>query len=305
MIFCCRPRGAYSHAFCSDKSFHLFGYGQDLSHAAGTSDYEPHAYHSMSHNTILVDGLGQAQPRGLQKDPAYGRLLAFYQDSTVAYWCGDATLAYPRERFRPREWWGRLSDLYEQRDLSYLRRANRHVLFVRNRYFVILDDLEADQPARYTWLYHILPDGGLHLDTQSGSFSYQVEDVHVEVTHLLGSGQLDIQDMRGTQGTINPLTGEDYTEDRGRARGERGLVAEHNLYFTTRAPAARWRFLCVIVPYPAHQAGEVRRVERLDDLTVRVTAFAGTDVISFDPDTQHPATVRVDLPSISPAGIHR
>ena len=304
MVFCCRPRGGYSHSFCSDNSFHLFGYGQDLSHAAGTSEYEPHAYHSMSHNTILVDGLGQAQPRGPQKTPVFSRLIAFHRDSSLTYWCGDATLSYPRERFQPREWWGRLSELYEQRDLSHLRRANRHVVFMRNKYFVMLDDLEAAEPAKFTWLYHILPEGDLMLDADTGSFSYRVEDVRVEITHLLGAGQLDIQDMRGTQGFINPLTGEDYTEDRGRARGEREMIAEHNLYLTTRTPQARWRFLCVIIPIPPGQADTERKVERLDDLTVRVTAFGNTDVISFDPDTSHPATLRIDLPEIAKAGIH-
>jgi len=126
----------------------------------------------------------------------------------------------------------------------------------------------------------------------------------VEITHLLGAGQLDIQDMLGAQGFINPLTGEDYTEDRGRAREDREMIAEHNLYLTTRTPQAHWRFLCVIVPVPPGQADTERKVERLDDLTVRVTAFGGTDIISFDPDTSHPAAIRIDLPEIAKAGIH-
>ncbi|HUW81303.1 MAG TPA: DUF4962 domain-containing protein [Phycisphaerae bacterium] len=303
MIFPCRPVGAYSHAFNCDNSFHIFGYGQDLSHAAGSSDYEPHAFHAMSHNTILVDGLGQAQPGGLQEVPYYSRIIAFAApNDSVAYWCGDATLAYPRRPFQPRHWWGRLSEVYQKRDLSYVRRVNRHVLFVRRKYFVILDDLAADRPARWSWLYHILPDGSLELDRTTGSFRYNVGGVGVHVAHLLGAGQLDVQDLRGADGFRNPLTGEDYAEDFGRGRRERPFVAEHNLWLTTREAHRTWRFLAVVYPVP--QGGKAPAIQRLDELTVRVTAGDEVDVISFGPASAQPATINVDLPAIAPAGLH-
>ena len=302
MIFCCRPRGAYSHAFASDNSFHLFGYGHDLSHAAGSSDYEPHAFHTMSHNAILVDGLGQAQPGGIQKDPAYGRVIAFGKKGGAAYWCGDATLCYPRERFRPRQGRGRLSAIYEKRDLSYLTRANRHVLFLRKKYFVILDDLAAKRPAQWTWLYHVLDADSMDLDQATGSFSYSVGDVRVRVAHHLGQGKLDVLDLEGKDGFRNPLTGEDYEKDRGRARGERRMVAEHNIWLTTREKHASWRFLSVLYPVPP--GASLPKIERLDDLTVRVAAGNEVDVISFDGRTRHPANVVVELGRIAPAGVH-
>jgi hypothetical protein len=87
------------------------------------------------------------------------------------------------------------------------------MLFVRNKYFVILDDLEATKPTAFTWLYHIQPEGPLNLDTDTGSFTYQIEDIKVEVAHLLGKGQLSIHNMQGANGLKNPLTDEDYTED--------------------------------------------------------------------------------------------
>ncbi len=297
MIFACRPRGGYSHSFCSDNSFHLFGYGEDLSHAAGTSDYEPHAYHSMSHNTILVDGLGQAQPRGLQESPWYGRIHAFGKKDDVVYWCGNATNCYPQKRFRPREWWGQLADIYQKRDLSYVTKVHRHVLFMRNKYFVVCDDLAANRPAQWTWLYHILKSARMELDENTGSFEYRIDNVNMQVVHLSGKGQLNVLDLQDQNGFRNPITGEDYSNDRGRARGERRMIAEHNLWISTREKHKHWRFLAVLYPTPAETASPV--IEKIDDLTVRIQTDDEVDVITFNPDRAKQGDVFIDLASIS------
>lgn len=307
IVFCARPRGAYSHSFGSDNSFHLFGYGQDLSHAAGDGGYEPHAYHSMSHNTILVDGLGQFQGRGAPDVPYAARLTAFHQGENFVYWCGDATLAYPRKPGQVRHWWGELDNLYTERYAGHLSRFNRHVLFVRDRYFVILDDLAASKPTQFSWLYHARPrdpespgqaDPDFNLDPATGSFTYSVEDVRVHVTHLLGRDAVDVLNQRDGDSLINPLTGEDYTNEHGRARPPRKLVAEHNVYVTNRDPATSWRFMSTIVPVPPDSADAQPIVERVDDLTVRVTFLGEADVISFDSNNAD-ADIVVDLPAIA------
>lgn len=303
IVFCARPRGAYSHSFGSDNSFHIFGYGQDLSHAAGDGGYEPHAYHTMSHNSVLVDGLGQFQGRGAPDVPYAARIIAFSEGNGYAYWCGDATLAYPRRPAEVKHWWGILDDLYTERDARHLTRFNRHVLFVRDRYFVILDDLAAAKPTRFSWLYHVLPDHAFALDAESGSFTYDVEDVTVHVRHLLGGGRVDVVDQQGDDGFVNPLTGEDYTNAYGRARPPRRLIAAHNVYVTNRKPAETWRFLSVIAPVPPGSGADSPAVEMIGDLTLRVTFFGDTDVISFDPSNTD-ADIVVDLPAISRAGLH-
>jgi len=303
MIFSVRPRGAYSHSFGSDNSFHIFGYGQDLSHAAGDGGYEPHAYHSMSHNTILVDGLGQFQGRGAPDVPYAARLTAFQEGDDYVYWCGDATLAYPRKPGEVKHWWGGLADsVYTARDASHLTRYNRHVLFIRNRYFVILDDLAASQPTQFSWLYHVLPDQNFELNQTTGSFAYNVEDVRVHVTHLIGEGKLDVVDQQGNGGFVNPITGENYIDDYGRARPPRKYVAQHNVYATNREAATEWRFLSTIIPVPPGESAQPI-VERLDDLTVKVTFLGETDVISFDPSNRT-ADIVVNLPVIAKHGVH-
>ncbi len=304
IVFCCRPRGGYSHSLASDNSFHIFGYGHDLSHAAGATPYgDACSFHSMSHNTILVDGLGQSQGRSKQPVPVIARLIAYQNTTDITYWCGDATLAYPRQPHEPRHWWGRLSDIYEHRDVRHLKRFNRHVLFMHNKYFVIFDDLEAAQPTSFTWLYHIQPEGPFQLDAKTGSFTYHIDSVRVDIAHLLGAGQLSIHDMQGEDGLKNPLTGEDYTEDWKNREGDKPFDVAHNIFITNQKPQTRWRFLSIIVPTPPGVQTD-HNIERLDDLTVRITAFGKTDIISFDPKTKHPATVTIDLPAIAKAGIH-
>lgn len=300
MIFACRPDGAYSHAFACDDSFHIFAYGQDISHAAGTGEKEADAYQTMSHNTILVDGLGQTQ--GRQTVPEFGRILAFGHKDNVVYWCGDATMAYPHVKNRVKTYWGSIDEIYDHRDLAYVTRVNRHVLFVRNKYFVILDDLAASQPAQWTWLYHALTSEESELEPGTGSFRYTIGGVQVYVRQLINLGEMDIQDRQDLDGLKNPLTGEDYTKEIVKAPGFRRYLAKHNLWCTSSQKQPTWRFLSVIYPVAP---GSVRpSIQQLDDLTLEVKAGGDTDIISFNGETQQPANIIVDLAAIAPAGIH-
>jgi hypothetical protein len=249
----------------------------------------------MSHNTVLVDGLGQFTGRNAATVPVAARLLAYHEGDGFVYWAGDATMAYPRAPGAVRFWWGGLDELYEARDARHLQRFHRHVLFVRDRYFVVLDDLVAQRPSRFSWLYHVLPEADLHLQADTGSFRYWVDDVAVHVTHVLGAGRVDAVDQAGRKGYVNPLTDEDYSEDLGRSRG-RELVAAHNLYVTNREPTRNWRFLSTIVPVPA--GADTPRTERLDELTARVTFLGQSEVISFDP-SHTDADIVVDLRAIA------
>jgi hypothetical protein len=107
----------------------------------------------------------------------------------------------------------------------------------------------------------------------------------------------------GDDGFVNPLTGEAYKDDFGRAKPTRKFIAEHNVYVTNREPATSWRYLSTIVPVPPQSPSETPIVERVDDLTVRVTFLGETDVISFDAGNKS-ADIVVDLKAIAEAGVH-
>lgn len=293
MIFQCRPAGAYSHSFASENSFHIFGYGQDLSHAAGTSGYVPHAFHTMSHNSILVDGMGQTQAQSPDA-PRQGFIRAFQRGEGYVYWAGDATGAYPKSPGRAGGWWGRLDPkIYQERDLRYLRRFVRHVVFLDGKSFVIFDDLAADRPAKFTWLYHVLPAEPFSLDAKTMTIDYQVGKVPVRVAHVARPAELDAIDVRQPDALKNPLTGEDYASDLDKEQARlRDLLAAHNLFITNRQAAKEFHFLAVIAPAaPGEKPPEIRR---LDDFTVQV----GKRTVSFDPATKHKADIVVDVPAL-------
>jgi len=273
VILQCRPRGGYSHSFNSDGSVQLHAYGQMLNHGGGTSaNGDAYAYHTMSHNVVLIDGLGQGQPPSGMLYPTYGHICGYRQDDDVVYMAADPTLCYPHEPGSFARWSLPLREPYTERALPYLDSYVRHVLFVRDRYFVIYDDLRCTQPATFTWLWHILPDDPLAFDRETFAIDYTVGEVPVRLQHIFRPDALVLDDRQGLDGRVNPITGEDY---RGQLKGE--IIEGHNLWVSTREPAAEWRFLAVIYPQPP--GGGIPPIERIDDRTVRV----GEDVICFDP----------------------
>lgn len=273
VIFQCRPRGGFSHSFNSDGSFQLHAYGQMLNHGGGSSaNQDAFAYHTMSHNTLLIDGLGQAQTSTGQTSPTYGRIVGFQRGDQYTYFAGDVTHCYPTEPGNYARWGLPLDKVYQQRALPYLSRFVRHILYLRNRYFVIYDDVAATQPATFTWLYHLLPDDPIDFDPQSFRLDYSVGKVRVRLQQLSHPSELVLEDRRGLDGFTNPITGEDYREWR-----KDNILCGHNLWISNSRPAKDWSFLTVV--YPQEPGGAFPEIQRLDDATVRV----GADVICFDP----------------------
>lgn len=273
LVLQCRPRGGYGHSFHSDGSFQLHAYGEMLNHGGGSSaNKDAYAYHTMSHNTILVDGLGQAQPGHGQLYPAYGRLVGFARGKQYVYFAADATRCYPKEPGNYSRWGLPLHGIYQKRALPHLERFIRHILFVGNKYFVIYDDLLCSKPATFTWLYHILPDDPIRFDQETFAVDYTVGDVAVRLQHLAQPGKLELDDREKLDAFINPITGEDYRRFR-----RLDILCGHNLWISNTEPVKDWRFLAVVFPVPP--GGKIPAIERIDDATVRV----GEDILCFDP----------------------
>jgi hypothetical protein len=293
VIFQCRPRGGYGHSFNSDGSFQLHAYGQMLNHGGGSSaNRYAYAYHTMSHNTILVDDLGQAQPSRGQVFPTYGCIAAFSRGERYVYFAGDATYCYPRTPGKYSRWSLPLDGVYERKALPYLKHFIRHVLFLQDRYFIIYDDLSCLQPATYTWLYHILPKEPFNFDKSTFTIDYMVGDVNVRLRHIACPDQLSLDNRVGMKAFVNPLTGEDYRKWR---KGD--ILCGNNLWISNTVPAKQWRFLAVI--YPAQPGQTMPDIERLDDTAVRVADY----IISFDPGSAYArdASLVVDTAAIAEA----
>ena len=238
-VFTCRPRGGYSHSHLSNGGFELFAYGTTLATGGGSkSNFDAVAHSSQSHNVVLIDGEGQVPVEGKGTFSNAGRIVAWREGTGSTYACADVRPAYGRHP-----------------DLAYFL---RHFLFMRDRYFVIFDDvgLAPDAPpARFSWLYHIEPD--VSVDIQTDGFDYAIGDVCAMVRHAGETGPLTVENMQGEDWYRNPVTGEDlFPEVEARVTGHPGLrkiwpgcPRVHNNLWLTTEPRREVRFLAAVVPY--------------------------------------------------------
>ncbi len=239
-VFTCRPRGGYSHSHKSNGGFELFAYGKTIATGGGKkSNRDPVSRSSQSHNVVLINGEGQSEVPGSAEFPNAGRIVGWKETPEMVYVCGDVRNAYLEH--------------------PHLARFYRHFLFVRDRYFVVFDDLAlASDAAVFSWLYHIQPD--VPVTILESAFEYAIGGVQVQVHHLGETGPLKIENMRGEEGYRNPITGADlYGEIEARAKASKateiweGTPRVHNNLWVSTKPRREAKFLAVIVP---HREGE-------------------------------------------------
>ncbi|MCC2684995.1 MAG: alginate lyase [Paenibacillaceae bacterium] len=138
------PYGSLSHSHGDQNGFLLHAFGEPLAIESGyyigfnTDMHKQWRRQTKSTNSLLIDGKGQyAEQNKLDSIMAKGRVeQVWWEDS---HWVvhSDATLAY-------------------KKNVPYLKRYVREIYFVHQSYFVILDRVELEQPARIEWLMHAL-----------------------------------------------------------------------------------------------------------------------------------------------------
>jgi hypothetical protein len=131
-----------SHSHGDQNAFLLRAFGEDLAIQGGyyvafnSTMHRQWRRQTRSKNALLIGGRGQYAERDkAQAKAASGKLLAVRQDPTSIFMSGDATAAY--QSLNP--------------GVNLVR---RDVHFVRERYFVIVDRVELDEPEPITFLFH-------------------------------------------------------------------------------------------------------------------------------------------------------
>lgn len=183
--FECDEQRIGSHDHGDKTSFTLYAYGNGLVSDAGHPYYDPKA-----HSTILVDGVGQGEPRDwVNADKnggdTVGHIIDFAAGDFADLAAGDAKPAYDTL------WWGTAKVWSEP--WMPVRRARRAVAFVKapgHPYFLIADDIDRDgQPHDYTWLLQTFADNAV---TLAGSRAHIEKDFlgafveHPSPTPMLG-----------------------------------------------------------------------------------------------------------------------
>jgi hypothetical protein len=174
------PFGSNGHAHAEQNNFNIAFGGKRLFYNSGYRPKmsDPHQQgwhkHTRGHNGILIDGEGQPFNAG-----AYGWMPRFLHGKQISYAVGDASNAY--------------SGYDEGKSIDFgMKRFRRHYIMLRPSIIVIYDELEADHPAKWSWLLH--NDQGLKVDSAkktilagnelaNASVSlYSSSDLHFNVT---------------------------------------------------------------------------------------------------------------------------
>jgi len=300
-IFQARPAGSQClHDYFSDGSFEIWAYGAWVT-SPGQASIGRYGHHSMAHNSILVDGLGQVQDHRGPLEPVYAKFIAYTNWIGGTYIAADLTKAYPHHQCWYGGWQYPYPSLpYNSGPLTNLLRVHRHILFLRQKYFVVFDDLAATTPRKYSIVYHVTEDTLTNLS--GGSFQYTSTNlfppapaVRTFVWQNTDPAQLDVTVMSGTNVNRNPITGEQPAGD--------GKYRAHAIWTSTRDPRVEFTFLTVI--YPVREGSLPPQFRRIDNLTVAVTNGAEGDVISFDSGrTNDPnVTLVVDVATIRAIGL--
>lgn len=297
-VFCARPRGQDTqHDDDTDLSFQLWAYGSVITDCGG--GMTSYAKTPIAHNTLLVNGLGGAQPV-YQWTNVYSRIKGFLSNTDFIYVLADATQAYPISSFSASGLWlypSQYLSLHSGGPLIGLKRVNRHLLFIRGKYWVIYDDFAAANAWTYCWLYHVYENTVTDLTSSPPGFTYTSNTQKLtgyntnapNVTNIVMQMQSGsaITDLTGINVRSNPITGENYYN-----QGDMAHIRAHAFWVTNSVASTNFHFMTVI--YPVKPGDAAPTITKVDDLTVSVVNGGDTDVISFDTNSVS-ATLIVDL----------
>jgi hypothetical protein len=316
IVFQARPTGCVNgHDFYSDGSFQMWAYGAAVTDAGGcgsggSADISAYPHVPWAHNTLIINGLGQCQPYGMQCEPYYARFTAFTNNASFTYCAADLTRAYMRSNIYsyPPMLNDEFDNLYVPASrtsfgpLYCVTNVTRQLLFNRHEYLVVFDTVQTSNPPTntFSWVYHILPPT-LSLNTSNMSFTYTVtnfynnSNVNVYVAFVNNPSELTVTTMTGATPSanyrMNPFTGENYWTN---SQDDYGDYVNQSsvLWFNNAQPTNSFTFMTVIYPVPP--GGSAPQITPLDDYTVAITNGAQGDVITFNPNTSYTPTLVVN-----------
>ncbi len=333
-----RPSGGqWQHDYYNDLSYQLWAYGTAITDAGGIyNSNDAYEKTPIASYSLLVNGLGTCGTTN-PVHTFYNRIYAYATTTDYAYMAADGTNSYPTSTSNACKNTGDtvFGSAYNGGPLSSigLQKVERHILFVKNKYFVIYDDFASQQPATFTSLYHILENtASTTYTTTTGGFSYTsniqsylgsqtwlsdyydysktVPTTTVEVQYINAPATLNIQDQTGAQVFANPIvSSENYDPSLSLNPSVTGesLPRAHAIWTSNATPSTSFHIMTVIYPVPPGVSTSTIHIVPVGTAgdTASVTDNSGTDVISFNPSTAsgNGATMIVDLPDMTPLAV--
>jgi hypothetical protein len=262
------PSGDNNHTFPSDLDFEFRAYGVMVTEGGGgyNGAYRSRGY---SRNIFMVDN--QSQETSSWQTNAIECYLTHWQVGTnYVYMAGDATTNYHN---------------------SAATKVRRHLLFMRNKYVVVYDELSSRSNSTFTLanhvrqqLYNVTNSGWTIVSTNmySGRSSVTTLVFHAGTTNGQGVKVVPAANtwtnaefgVFGNDITSHPfLVG--YTNN----DGFNLYFRNYALYVTNNVPQTNWHFLWA--QYPVYTGGTLPTFGRLSDNTIAITNGADFDVVSF------------------------
>lgn len=262
------PYGSTSHALADQNGFNLFYGGEPLFYSSGhrlsfIDEHSMYAYrHTRAHNSILVNGWGQKI--GTE---GYGWIPRSYAGSRISYVAGDASEAYGEVT----SWlWlerAQLSNIeYSEKNgwgPDLLKKFRRQVVMLgETGLFVIYDELEATQPASFSYLLHTI--------RQAPEIEQQESHISVRGMNERGTAAVSLFASAPCTASLDQKFFYPAVNFRGKteAGGKMKEYGEHWHFSAVSDPQTTLRFLSVIsvCGHPAQPEEPVL----LDDGTIQI-----------------------------------
>lgn len=251
------PMGRWSHGHDPHNAFTLNAYGQALlvnnvyRDLYGSPFHAKWVWSTRAQNAVLVNGEGQ-KPRSADLG---GRIVKWDFQNGFDYVVGDATASYE----------GRL------------KRALRHVLFVKPDVIVIADELEAPKPSTFQWMLH-------------AHQAFDVDESGQRLTAIRNSAGVLVDYAAARPLKMRQWTGYDPEPDWAYLKSVKssGIPPQWHVEASSVEPAERALTLTVLRPYRQgsapnsgidvdRQAGGIRlRVDGAERKGVEIAIHAGS-----------------------------
>ena len=246
------------HQHADQNAFVINAYGDKLAIDSGYYDWygSPHfkqySIQTMAHNSILVDGEGQAT----MTEGADGRMAEWFDGTGHTWMVGDAS--------DPDVYGGRLS------------RFDRRILFVKPGVIVIDDLLAAPEPASFEWLLHTV--APIDLDEPQRTLDVVSGEAAMRATMLRPA---DLSYTITDRYPVHPYTGYGTT-----------LVPEDELakewHLTAEAPpSAEREFLTVFgIRKSGEDAADIREIDCVGGVGAQVNQGASRTTVLLAADRE-------------------
>lgn len=278
VFFRSSPFGSKGHMHANHNSFNISRKGERIFYSTGyyTSFSDPHALssyrHTRAHNSILVNGCGQAFGH-----EGYGWIKGHREGKHISYICGEAAPAY--KKTVDKQFLDMCRDNGIEQTVEHgfadsdVKKFERHIAFVRPDVVVIYDVLEATKQVEWSLLLHAYnsfdttPDGALQVTTRRSCAHAEVfsnQELTCKFTEKFASPAIDFK-----------------------KKYKNGVPHQYHASYTNTDKCDSMRFLTIIsmsdvdkVPYIA---------KRIDDVTWQVGDVTITAIL----DTTEPAQATV------------